>query len=153
MTKGFGRRWTQCCHGKTQTGSIGEREKLRLKQAAKFTGCHTIIAVDRIPRKLDLAKELGATHIINTNHESLDLVKKIRDLTPTGGSNICIDTTAAVDLIKKAWEFTGTGPNPMSVLLFLMLATATRGKLITVGIPAPGSVLEIDLLSFLSASR
>ncbi len=33
--------------------------------AAKICGCKTIIGIDVVPQKLDLAKELGATHTIN----------------------------------------------------------------------------------------
>src|SRR5438045_1896014 len=35
--------------------------------AAKLAGAHTIIAVDLNPRKLELAKEFGATHVVDSS--------------------------------------------------------------------------------------
>ncbi len=46
--------------------------------AAKIAGCSTIIAVDVVKSRLDLAKELGATHVINGKEcNTPEEVKKI----------------------------------------------------------------------------
>jgi aryl-alcohol dehydrogenase len=42
-------------------GAVG----LSALMAAKIAGCHPIIAVDKVASRLDLARELGATHMIN----------------------------------------------------------------------------------------
>jgi len=70
-------------------------------------GCHTIIGVDRVKDRIDLAKELGATHTIDTTDLGLDLVEKVRGFTESRGSTITIDTTGVVALIKDGLEFTG----------------------------------------------
>lgn len=47
--------------------------------AAKQSGCSTILVIDRIPQRLDLAKEFGATHTIDSNAVS-DLILEIRNI-------------------------------------------------------------------------
>lgn len=57
--------------------------------------------MDKEQSRLDLAKELGATHVINTvNFVSLtgDLVQAIRDVVPSG-SNASIDTTGVKPIL------------------------------------------------------
>src|SRR5262249_28484488 len=50
---------------------------------ASVCGCGTIIAIDRVDSRLDLAKTLGATHGINTAREH-DVGKAIRTIAPRG---------------------------------------------------------------------
>jgi aryl-alcohol dehydrogenase len=52
-----------------------------LSQAAAVKGASPIIAIDRVPAKLELAKTIGATHIVNTAEPNADSVQKVRDLT------------------------------------------------------------------------
>jgi aryl-alcohol dehydrogenase len=59
-------------------GSVG----LAAVMAAKVVGCATIIAVDLNERRLDLARELGATHAVNGG--KVDAVAAIRDITGEG---------------------------------------------------------------------
>lgn len=59
------------------TGSVG----LSAVMAAKIVGCTTIIAVDLNDARLELALELGATHIINANN---DVGKEITAITGEG---------------------------------------------------------------------
>ncbi|KAF2029886.1 GroES-like protein [Setomelanomma holmii] len=69
--------------------------------AAKVRGAKTIIGVDRVKSRLDLAREMGATHVIDpSNLPSLtsDLVKAIRDIVPKG-TNFNFDTTGVLPLI------------------------------------------------------
>ncbi|MFS0783154.1 NAD(P)-dependent alcohol dehydrogenase [Bacillus sp. 1P06AnD] len=68
------------------TGAVG----LSGLMAAKIAGCTTIIAVDIHDNRLELAKELGATHTINSMNE--DPVEKIREITG-GGANYSFETT------------------------------------------------------------
>ncbi len=44
--------------------------------AGRISGCAKVIAVDIVPSRLELAKELGATDVINSKEE--DPVEKIR---------------------------------------------------------------------------
>ena len=45
----------------TGAGAVG----LSAVMAARVAGATTIIAVDVVPSRLDLARELGATHVVN----------------------------------------------------------------------------------------
>ncbi|KAF2825131.1 GroES-like protein [Ophiobolus disseminans] len=69
--------------------------------AAKARGAKTVIGVDRVASRLDLARELGATHVINTakfTALTVDLSKAIRDIAPRG-TNAIIDTTGVIPII------------------------------------------------------
>lgn len=67
---------------------------------AKAMGCATIIGVDAVPSRLELAKELGCTHVIN-GKETPDVVAAIKDITG-GGAGYSLDTTAVPALMKAA---------------------------------------------------
>lgn len=66
--------------------------------AAKLTGAKTIIAVDIIPERLELAKELGATHTINGKEE--DVVEKVHEIT-SKGSDYVLEATGVPALILQ----------------------------------------------------
>jgi Zn-dependent alcohol dehydrogenase len=107
--------------------------------AAKIRACHTIIAVDKVQSRLDVAKELGATHTLSTSgFQSLeeDLVKAIQEIRPAG-PNVCIDTTGAPAIVKAGY-----------------MALHPRGRLVVVGIMPPGAVLEFgtELMSVSGSS-
>ena len=57
--------------------------------------------MDRVKSRLDLARELGATHVINTSNLpslTVDLAKAIREIA-TKGTNANIDTTGVIPII------------------------------------------------------
>lgn len=60
------------------TGAVGMAGML----AAKAAGASTIIMVDIVEERLKFARELGATHVVNS--KSTDPVVAIKDLTSTG---------------------------------------------------------------------
>lgn len=66
--------------------------------AAKLTGEKNIIAVDIIPERLELAKELGATHTING--KEVDTVEEIHRITGHG-SEFELEATGVPDLILQ----------------------------------------------------
>lgn len=66
--------------------------------AAKILGCKTIIGVDVLSSKLELAKELGATHVIN-NAECPDVATEIMKITNGDGVNYGVDTTGVQSVI------------------------------------------------------
>ncbi|EMR00484.1 NAD(P)-dependent alcohol dehydrogenase [Paeniglutamicibacter gangotriensis] len=68
------------------TGSVGMSGML----AAKAAGATTIIMVDIVPERLEFAKELGATHIVNS--KEVDPVEAIKEITG-GGVDYALDTT------------------------------------------------------------
>ncbi|MDT6981390.1 NAD(P)-dependent alcohol dehydrogenase [Levilactobacillus zymae] len=76
-------------------GAVG----LAAIMAAKIAGVEHIIAVNRHDNRLVLAKELGATAVINNQKE--DAVARIKELVP-GGVDYTIDTTGASPVILDA---------------------------------------------------
>jgi aryl-alcohol dehydrogenase len=68
--------------------------------AAKIAGCDPIIAVDIHDHRLALARELGATHIIN--HKACnDVVAEIRKLTG-GGARYTVEASAEPKVLREA---------------------------------------------------
>lgn len=68
------------------TGAVGMAGML----AARAAGASTIIMVDIVESRLDFAKELGATDVINS--KDTDPVEKIKEITG-GGVDYALDTT------------------------------------------------------------
>jgi len=68
--------------------------------AAKDAGCAPIVAVDVKPNRLELARELGATHTFDGNDP--DLVGELRRLTAGRGAQAILDTTAVPEMVKRA---------------------------------------------------
>lgn len=76
-------------------GAVG----LSALMMAKIMGCGTIIGVDVVESRLALAKELGATHVLNgKNVNAVEEIKKITGM----GAKYSIDTTAVPELINQA---------------------------------------------------
>lgn len=73
--------------------------------AAQVAGATTIIAVDVVPSRLELAKELGATHVINSKEE--DVVEKVRDITG-GGALFALESTGIPAVLRQGIDSLGT---------------------------------------------
>jgi Zn-dependent alcohol dehydrogenase len=106
--------------------------------AAKVRGCKTIIGIDKVESRLTLAKELGATHTVNTSSmtDLNDLVKEVRSLTDSYGSSITMDTTGFLPLIKAALEF-----------------TRSRGQYVQIGTAPMDAKLEIEVFKFMVSGK
>lgn len=76
-------------------GAVG----LSAVMAAEVVGCGTIIAVDLHQHRLDLATELGATHVLAGDAD--DLVMQIHGITG-GGAHYALDTTGVPEVILSA---------------------------------------------------
>jgi aryl-alcohol dehydrogenase len=76
-------------------GAVG----LASVMAAKVAGATTIIAVDVTPSRLELALELGATHVINSREE--DPVKRIHEITG-GGVNYSLECSGRAEVLRQA---------------------------------------------------
>jgi aryl-alcohol dehydrogenase len=99
-------------------GAVG----LSALMAARIAGCDPIVAVDRVPARLELAAELGATVTIRAGHE--DAVARIRAL---GG-------------VDYAVEAAGIG----SVVIDAIRSTKPLGVCLTLGVYRPGATTPID---------
>lgn len=76
-------------------GSVG----LSAIMAARLCGAAKIVALDTQDSRLQLAQELGATHVINGTKE--DTFARIAEIEPEG-LNFVVDTTGQLGLIKEA---------------------------------------------------
>ncbi|MGG4452166.1 NAD(P)-dependent alcohol dehydrogenase [Brevibacillus porteri] len=76
-------------------GAVG----LSAIMAANAIGCGTIIAVDVHDNRLELAKELGATHVINARN--VDPVEEIKKIT-NGGVNYAAETAGRPGVLRQA---------------------------------------------------
>jgi S-(hydroxymethyl)glutathione dehydrogenase/alcohol dehydrogenase len=70
--------------------------------ATKAFECKNIIAVDVSDEKLKLAKEFGATHIINAS--TSDVLKEINNITDGMGVDYSVDAGGKVETIELAFE-------------------------------------------------
>lgn len=80
-------------------GSVG----LSAVMAARLSGCLRIIAVDQRASRLELARELGATDVIDAT--STDALEAIRAMTG-GGVDYAMDTTAIPQVLRQAVDCT-----------------------------------------------
>jgi aryl-alcohol dehydrogenase len=76
-------------------GAVG----LAAVMAARVAGASTVIAVDIHRHRLELATELGATHVVDGS--AADVVEQIVEAT-SGGADYTFDTTGNVAVIGKA---------------------------------------------------
>jgi len=90
---------------------------------AKILGCQTIIVVDRVASRLQLARELGATHVIDAGSE--DAVEAIRAL---GGVDMCLEASGVPTVAAQA-----------------VRSLRDRGTCALVGAYPPGSTIPLDI--------
>ncbi len=77
------------------TGSVG----LSAVMAAKLVGAGKIIAIDLRDDRLKLARELGATHSVNPDNESIsEAIKRIIG----SGVDFTLETTALMPILRQA---------------------------------------------------
>jgi NDMA-dependent alcohol dehydrogenase len=91
---------------------------------ARLTGAGTIVAVDPVAFKRELAEELGATHSLDPLRQ--DVVGEIRALTEGRGADYALDTAGAPGLVGIAYE-----------------AVRPGGTVVAVGIPTADAVVAI----------
>lgn len=98
---------------------------------ASLVGAKRIIAVDTDNKKLDWARDFGATHTINARE--LDPVETIQDLTDGNGADVVIDAVGRPETWKQAFY-----------------ARDLAGTVVLVGVPTPDMKLEMPLVDFFS---
>ncbi|MEC4612726.1 S-(hydroxymethyl)mycothiol dehydrogenase [Tsukamurella tyrosinosolvens] len=98
---------------------------------ARLVGARTIIAVDRDPKKLEWARELGATHTVNAAES--DAVEAIQELTDGFGADVVIDAVGRPETWKQAFY-----------------ARDLAGTVVLVGVPTPDLTLDMPLIDFFS---
>lgn len=92
-----------------------------------LAGAHTIVAVDIDDRKLELAREFGATHTINSANE--DPVEAIRGLTGGNGVDVAIEAVGLPSTYEQAFH-----------------SRDLAGTVVLVGVPNPEAKLELPMI-------
>ena len=106
----------------TGAGAVG----LSAVMAAALTPASQVIVVDRVPDRLELARELGATHVINA--AEVDTAEELTKITAGAGVDGAVETTGNVGVLRTAID-----------------ALAPRGTAVIVGAPAFGTEVPVDV--------
>ncbi|MGW9111698.1 NAD(P)-dependent alcohol dehydrogenase [Microbacterium sp. NPDC055683] len=94
--------------------------------AARVAECRIVIAIDIHDARLELAKELGATHTINSQTE--DVAARLAEITAGTGVNYVVDTTGRPELLRQAAD-----------------SIAIRGTIALVGAARPGTEATFEI--------
>ena len=100
-------------------GGVG----LNIVQASALVSAYPVIAVDLHDGKLDLAKTMGATHLINA--KSIDARQAIRAICPDG-LDVFIDNTGQPSIIEMGYDL-----------------VKHQGRVTLVGVPKKGNNISI----------
>ncbi|MYW17864.1 RpiB/LacA/LacB family sugar-phosphate isomerase [Streptomyces sp. SID2955] len=98
---------------------------------ACLNGAMKVIAVDIDDRKLDQAEKFGATHTVNSR--GTDPVEAVRELTGGHGVDIAIDAVGRPETFLQAFSMRDHA-----------------GVLVLVGVPGPGTKVELPLVDVFS---
>jgi aryl-alcohol dehydrogenase len=98
--------------------------------AGVIAGCTTIIGIDRNPARLELARELGATHVINAGDR--DAAEEIVRITGFG-VDFSVETTAVPAVLRQAVD-----------------CLAPRGTCGVIGAAAVGTEVSLDMSTILN---
>lgn len=101
--------------------------------AAKAQGATRIVAIDRVPAKLELALELGATVAIDASEG--DVPAKVKEATG-GGVEVAVETVGHEAVLADAYA-----------------ATRRGGLTVTAGLPHPDAELKLPALSLVAEER
>ena len=110
-------------------GGVG----LSAVMGARAAGAYPIIAVDRVEDKLNLARELGATHTINAVQDNA--VVAIKEV-GRGGADYVFESVGNETVLIQAYESTRRG-----------------GTTVTIGLPAPGKLFAVPALGIVAEER
>lgn len=110
-------------------GAVG----LSAVMAARVAGATTIIAADVVPSRLVLAKELGATHTVNSRET--DPVEAVRKITG-GGADFTLESSGRPAVLRQAID-----------------ALAIRGVCGIVGAPALGTEASFDVNGVMTTGK
>jgi aryl-alcohol dehydrogenase len=97
--------------------------------AAKLAGCAEIVAVDLSPERLEVARRVGATQVVDAASD--DVAAAVRELVP-GGVGFSLDTTGLTKVVSAA-----------------VAALAPRGRCGVVGVGAD-QTMELDWRTMLA---
>ena len=114
----------------TGAGGVG----LSAVMAAAVMGCGTIIATDLHPSRLELARELGATHVIDAGRT--DIAEEVAAITD-GGVDFALEASGAVAALRAAVDALAPGGGVCGV----------------VGAPPIGTEVSLDVNVLIGQAR
>jgi S-(hydroxymethyl)glutathione dehydrogenase/alcohol dehydrogenase len=109
-------------------GGVG----LSAVQGAALAGAARIVAIDRVAEKLYLARQFGATDVVNAS--DVDPVGAVLEL--TGGVDHALEMVGLPATIEQAFNMLGT-----------------RGTATAVGLPHPGDTITLPATALLAEKR
>jgi len=101
-------------------GGVG----LNIVQAAAMMSAHPLIAIDLHDNRLELARTMGATHLINS--AKTDARKAILEITGSAGPDVFIDNTGQPAIIEMGYQI-----------------TKSQGRVTLVGVPRAGNNISV----------
>jgi S-(hydroxymethyl)mycothiol dehydrogenase len=96
---------------------------------ARLAGAGKVIGVDIDGRKLELAKEFGATDTVNS--KDTDPVEAIKALTDGNGADVCIEAVGDPKVMEQAFY-----------------SRDLAGTLVQVGVPTPDMRIDLPMIEF-----
>jgi S-(hydroxymethyl)mycothiol dehydrogenase len=96
---------------------------------ARLAGANVVVGVDIDERKLEWAREFGATHTVNSREQ--DPVEAIRALTDGNGADVCIEAVGRPEVLEQAFY-----------------ARDLAGTVVQVGVPDPTMRVELPMIDF-----
>jgi alcohol dehydrogenase len=100
---------------------------------ARLVGAYPIIAVDIVEHKLELARKMGATHVVNAKVS--DAIQAVRDIIP-GGAPYVFEVVGSEQVLAQAYR-----------------ATCRGGTTVTIGLPHPEGQFAIPAASIVTEER
>jgi len=110
-------------------GGVG----LSVVMGAQLARAYPIVAVDTVDAKLELARKLGATHLVNARER--DPVQSIKDLT-NGGAHYTFEAVGNEQVLHQAYQ-----------------ATRRGGTTVTIGLPHPSRMLSVPAVGIVADER
>ena len=96
-------------------------------EGARLAGASTIVAVDIDDRKLEWARQFGATHTVNSRET--DPVEAIQELTGGNGVDVAIEAIGLPETYRQCFE-----------------ARDLAGTVVLVGVPNPTATIELPFI-------
>jgi S-(hydroxymethyl)glutathione dehydrogenase/alcohol dehydrogenase len=137
------------------TGGVG----LNAIQTAAISGAYPVIAVDILDSKLEMAKQFGATHTVNSAKEA-DPIKAVQALTHGRGADFVFVTVGSAAALKQGFFMAaprGTtiliGLVPVKESINFMAFDFLGGERVLTGCGGGSTRLNIDILQIIELYR
>ncbi|MBL8265350.1 NAD(P)-dependent alcohol dehydrogenase [Steroidobacter sp.] len=108
-------------------GAVG----LSAVMAAAVAGCSRIIAIDMQDSRLQLARELGATHVVNA--KAGNAVEQVKAATGGAGADFAVEATGIPAVMTQAFD-----------------ALNGTGTVVVLGVAPAGATVSVDISSLLN---